>query len=54
MDKDHLLTELYAISNVPTVIWIDEKGKIARPAASEFGTDVFTEITGIKREFHMQ
>ncbi len=54
MDKDHLLTELYAISNVPTVIWIDEKGKITRPAASEFGTDVFTEITGIKREFHMQ
>ena len=53
MDKDHLLTELYAISNVPTVIWIDEKGKIARPAASEFGTDVFTEITGIKREFHI-
>ena len=25
MDEDHLLTELYAISNVPSVIWIDEK-----------------------------
>ena len=54
MDKDHILTELYAISNVPSVIWIDEKGMISRPAASEFGTDTFTEITGISRETHMQ
>ncbi len=54
MDKDHLLTELYAISNVPSVIWIDENNMIARPAASEFGTDTFTEITGISRETHMQ
>ena len=54
MDKDHILTELYAISNVPSVIWVDEKGMISRPAASEFGTDTFTEITGISRETHMQ
>ena len=54
MDKDHLLTESYAISNVPAVIWIDEIGMISRPAASEFGTDTFTEITGISRETHMQ
>jgi len=54
MDKDHILTELYAISNVPSVFWIDEKGMISRPAASEFGTDTFTEITGISRETHMQ
>ena len=54
MDKDHLLTELFAISNVPSVIWIDENGMIARPAAAEFGTDTFTEITGISRETHMQ
>ena len=54
MDVDHLLTELYAISNVPSVIWIDEQGTISRPAASEFGTDTFTEITGISRETHMQ
>ncbi len=29
-DPHHLLTELYAISNVPTVVWIDEEG----PASS--------------------
>ena len=54
MDQDHLLTELYAISNVPSVVWIDENNMIARPAAAEFGTDTFTEITGISRETHMQ
>ena len=30
-DPHHLLTELYAISNVPTVVWIDEQDRIARP-----------------------
>ena len=54
MDNNHLLTELFAISNVPSVLWIDEEGRIVRPAASEFGTDTFTEITGISREGHMQ
>ena len=54
MDQDHLLTELYAISNVPSVVWIDENNMIVRPAAAEFGTDTFTEITGISRETHMQ
>ena len=46
MDPDHLLTELYAISNVPAVVWIDENSQIARPNACEFGSDLFTEFTG--------
>ncbi len=52
MDPEHNLTELYAISNVPTVVWIDENGRIARPNASEFGTDMFVEYTGRPREGH--
>lgn len=52
MDPTHVLTELYAISNVPTVVWIDEAGRIARPNASEFGTDMFSEITGRTRDEH--
>ena len=31
MDPDHLLTELYAISNVPTVVMIDENDRIVHP-----------------------
>lgn len=52
MDPDHLLTELYAISNVPAVVWIDEHCRIARPNASEFGSDLLTEFTGRTCEGH--
>jgi len=53
VDTEHQLTELYAISNVPTVVWIDEDDRIVRPNASEFGTDMFSELTGIHCEDHM-
>jgi len=52
MDPDHVLTELYAISNVPAVVWIDERGRIARPNASEFGSDMFSEYSGRTRQGH--
>lgn len=54
MDPQHVLTELYAVSNVPTVIWVDENDRIVRPNASEFGVDMFVEFTGVSREEHMQ
>ncbi len=47
MDPDHLLTELYAISNVPTVVMIDEDDRIVHPNWSAFGTDTFRDFTGI-------
>jgi peroxiredoxin len=45
-DPHHLLTELYAISNVPTVVWIDEEDRIVRPNGEAFGSDTFAEFTG--------
>ena len=52
-DPQHLLTELYAISNVPTVVWIDGDGRIARPNAEAFGTDTFAEFTGAESAPHL-
>ena len=52
-DANHVLTELYAISNVPTVVWIDEEGGIARPIGAAHGTDLFTEFTGIEAKPHL-
>ena len=53
IDADHLFSDLYAVSNVPTVIWVDENDKIVRPNAGEFGTDTFSELTGISCVDHM-
>jgi hypothetical protein len=53
VDREHLLTELYAMSNVPTVVWIDERGRIARPNSEAFGTDTFREFTGVESSQHL-
>lgn len=42
IDTEHRLAELYHITNVPTMLWIDEAGRICRPHDSQFGTDTFT------------
>ena len=52
IDPQHVLTELYAISNVPTVLWIDEHDRIVRPNGVAFGTDTFKDFTGVDSEPH--
>jgi hypothetical protein len=46
IDTEHVLAELYHVTNVPTLIWIDEEGRIVRPHDSQFGTDTFTRFHG--------
>ena len=53
-DPHHLLTELYAISNVPTVVWIDEEDRIVRPNGEAFGTDTFADFTGADSAPHLE
>ena len=45
-DPEHLVTELYAISNVPAVVWIDERDRIVRLSGVAHGNDLFAEFTG--------
>ncbi len=53
-DPQHLLTELYAISNVPTVVWIDEDDRIVRPNGEAFSSDLFREVTGVDSGPHSE
>jgi hypothetical protein len=53
IDPQHALTELYAISNVPTVVWIDERDRIVRPNGVAFGTDMFKDFTGVDAGPHL-
>ena len=47
LDRQHVVSEVFAVSNVPTAVWIDEEGRIARPNGLVFGTDTFAEFTGV-------
>jgi hypothetical protein len=46
VDTEHVVAQLYDIRNVPTMIWIDETGRIVRPHDAQFGTDTFTQFHG--------
>ena len=50
VDADHVLTELYAISNVPTVVLINEDDSIAMPNWSAYGSDLFIQFTGVESD----
>jgi hypothetical protein len=39
--------------NVPTIVWIDERGHIVRPNDVAFGSDTFKDMTGIDSAPHM-
>lgn len=46
IDTEHIVAHRYGMINVPTVVWIDEDGKIARPNTMEYGSDLFIQFTG--------
>lgn len=47
IDTEYSLCEPYNLVNVPTVLWIDEAGRIARPNDVVFGSDAFVRIHGL-------
>jgi hypothetical protein len=53
VDPQHTLADLYNIVNVPTIFWIDERGRIVRPNDVAFGSDTFKHITGLSSSGHM-
>ena len=53
IDTKHALADLYNIVNVPTILWIDERGRIVRPNDVAFGTDTFKHITGLEAAKHL-
>jgi AhpC/TSA family len=48
IDIQHVVADLYNIVNVPTALWIDERGRIVRPNDVVFGTDTFKHITQLE------
>jgi hypothetical protein len=44
IDDGHVVAELYDMRNVPMAVWIDETGKIVRPAEPTGATDGFRSL----------
>jgi hypothetical protein len=44
IDPDHRVAELYGMVNVPQSVWIDEAGRIVRPAETAGSTDHFRRM----------
>ena len=53
IDTRHVVAERYNIVNVPTILWIDERGRIVRPNDVAFGTDTFKHLTGLTADRHL-
>src|SRR5690348_11688780 len=50
IDREHRLAELYGIVNVPQAVWIDEAGRIVRPAESAGAYEGFRKMNRSTRE----
>ena len=52
VDPAHVTAERYGITNVPSVVWVDEHDQIVKPPTIAPGDDQFVEFTKISSEQH--
>ena len=52
VDTAHVTAERYGITNVPSVVWVDEDDIIVKPPTIAPGDDQFVEFTKIESERH--
>lgn len=52
VDTGFVTAEKYGITNVPSVVWVDEDDRIVKPPSIAPGDDQFREWTGIDADVH--
>ncbi len=54
VDTDRTFADAYGLTNVPTVIWLDENRRVVRSPSIEFSDDQFTSIHGVESGPHLE
>lgn len=52
VDPEHRLSDVFGIVNVPSVVWLDEQGRVAKPPTIAPGDDQFQEFTKVASGDH--
>ncbi|WP_182525392.1 TlpA disulfide reductase family protein [Nocardioides dongkuii] len=52
VDTAHVTAERYGITNVPSVVWVDEQDRVVKPPTIAPGDDQFVAFTRIEAERH--
>ncbi len=52
VDAHHTVAEAYGLYNVPSVVWVDEEGKVARAPVIAPGDDTWRDFTSIDSSVH--
>ena len=52
VDTAHVTAERYGITNVPSVVWVDEEDRVVKPPTIAPGDDRFAEFTRIDSAVH--
>ena len=52
IDANHTVAEQYGLYNVPSVVWVDEEGKVARAPVIAPGDDTWREFTSVDSGVH--
>lgn len=52
LDPEHRLSDVFGVVNVPSTIWLDEDGRVAKPPTIAPGDDQFQEFTEVDAARH--
>jgi hypothetical protein len=52
LDPEHRLSDVFGVVNVPSTVWLDEEGRVAKPPTIAPGDDQFAEFTEVDAARH--
>lgn len=52
LDPEHRLSDVFGVVNVPSTVWLDEEGRVAKPPTIAPGDDQFKDFTEVEADTH--